>query len=283
MGSRTARARVKLRLVNPDEAATGPEVIICRVTPWFYRRMGILAAMLLFMGGYFLYDGKIGYRKDNAIAEEKAKFDGEFLKSFDDAKNSGRLDEWIAKARADGKPSGENGEPPKWASYAAQRGWPEHPKKHSEAEIFQQFEWGGAMLLLALVVLVHVLMTRGKKLIGHEQHMIMPNGAEVRFAEVYKVDKRKWDNKGLAYVYHRTGGASRRAVVDDLKYDGAGRVMDRLLDRFTGELIEKIPDANEEESPPPGSGDDAAVEKTQAASTGREADCDQGPGPGLKS
>ena len=79
--------------------------------------------------------------------------------------------------------------------------------------------------------------------------MIMPNGAEVRFADVFRVDKRKWDNKGLAYVYHRSGGAGKRAVVDDLKYDGAGRVLDRLLAQFNGELIEKVQDVNEDETP----------------------------------
>jgi len=270
--------------VNPDKPATGgSEIIICRVTPWFYRRMGILAAMLLFMGGYFLYDGKIGYRKDNAIAEEKAKFDGDFLKSFDDAKSSGRLEEWIAKARAEGKPTGENGEPPKWASYAAQRGWPEQPKKHSEAEIFQQFEWGGAMLLLALAVIVHVLLTRGKKLTGHGQHMIMPNGAEVRFADVFRVDKRKWDNKGLAYVHYRSGGVGRRAVVDDLKYDGAGRVLDRLLEQFNGELIEKIRDVGEDAAPLPGAVHETLVEKTERATAGGAVESDPSPGPDVKS
>ncbi len=212
------------------------------MTPWFYRRMGILAAMLLFMGLYFIYDGKFGYAKDNAIAEEKVKFDGELLKSFDDAKKSGRLDEWIARAKAEGKPSGEDGEPPKWASYAAQHGWPEQPKKHGEDEIRQQFEWGGGMLLLCFIVVVKVLLDRGKKLTGHEQHMIMPDGGEVRFADVFKVDKRKWDHKGLAYVYHRTAGVERRAVVDDLKYDGAVRVLERLLAQFSGELIEKVPE-----------------------------------------
>lgn len=266
---------MKLFLVNPESPAKDPEIIICRVTPWFYRRMGILAAMLLFLGAYFLYDGKIGYRKDNAIAEEKVMFDRDFLKSFDDAKNSGRLDEWIAKARADGKPSGENGEPPKWASYAAQRGWPEQPKKHGEEEIFQQFEWGGAMLLLALVVIVNVLLNRRKELTGHEQHMIMPNGAEVRFADVFRVDKRKWDNKGLAYVYHRSGGAGRRAIVDDLKYDGAGRVLDRLLAQFSGELIEKVQDVKEDENPLPSTQHEIVAEKT--------ADDDQSPGPDPKS
>ncbi len=214
--------------------------------------MGILAAMLLFMGLYFLYDGKFGYAKDNVIAEEKVKFEKNFLKSYDEAKKSGQLDEWIVQAKASGMPTGEDGEPPKWPSYAAKHGWPENPKKHSEEEIYQQFQWGGAMLLLALIVAVKLLLDRGKKLTGHEQHMIMPNGVEVRYSEAYKVDKRKWDNKGLAYVYHRSGRDEKRAIIDDLKYEGAGRVLDRLLRHFKGELIEKVPEPEESAPQPPG-------------------------------
>jgi hypothetical protein len=63
----------------------------------------------------------------------------------------------------------------------------------------------------------------------------------VFYAEAFRVDKRLWDNKGLAYVWHRpAGGGENRVVIDDLKYDGAGRVLDRLMTRFKGELIEKI-------------------------------------------
>lgn len=238
--------------MNPDQTAPDPEVIICRVTPWFFRRMGILAAMLLFMGCYFIYDGRIGYRRDNSVVEKKAWFDGEFLKSFDEAKRSGRFDEWAAKARAAGLPAGENGEPPKWASYAAQFGWDEKPKRHSEEEILQQFEWGGAMLLLGLMVVGKILLDRGKTLAGYGDRMVMPGGAEVRFSEAFRVDKRKWDHKGLAYVHYRSGGVGKRAVVDDLKYDGAGRVLDRLLAEFKGELIEKIPEPDETPPDPPG-------------------------------
>ncbi len=244
-------------LLNLDQQIPETEVIICRVTPWFFRRMGILAAMFLFMGLYFLYDGKFGYAKDNVIAEEKVKFERDYLKSYDEAKKSGRLDEWIAQAKAAGMPAGEDGEPPKWPSYAAQHGWPENPKKHSEEEIAQQFQWGGGMLLLALIVTVKLLLDRGKKLVGHEQHMIMPNGAEVRYSDAFKVDKRKWDNKGLAYVYHHNGGRGGRAIIDDLKYDGAGRVLERLLNYFKGELIEKVPE--QEETPPQASGDSMAA------------------------
>lgn len=231
--------------MSPPENLPPDEVITCRVTRWFFQRMGILAAMLVGMGLYFCYDGKFGYRNENKIVDKKDWFEGEFLKSYDVAKKGGTLDEWMTKARGDGLPTGENGEPPRWPTYAAQFGWPEKAKRHSEEEIAQQFWWGGAMLAIALLVGLKVLLDFNKKLVGHADCMIMPGGAEVPFADVFKVDKRKWNNKALAYVFYRSADSERRAVVDDLKYGGANKVLDRLIANFKGELIEKAPDEDE--------------------------------------
>ena len=68
------------------------------------------------------------YTRETRIAEKKKWFTNEFLKSFDAAKVAGRLDEWIAAAKKAGMPTGENGEPPKWETFAAQHGWQELPK-----------------------------------------------------------------------------------------------------------------------------------------------------------
>src|SRR5437870_3513696 len=103
---------------NPTQPGPADEVIVCRVTPWFYKRMAALAAMLFVMGLYFFKDGKWGYRKENEIVEKKEWFENEFVKSFDSAKAAGRLDQWIADSKAKALPTGENGEPPKWISYS---------------------------------------------------------------------------------------------------------------------------------------------------------------------
>jgi hypothetical protein len=232
------------------------EIIVCRVTPWYFRRMGLTGAFLLAFGLYFFYDGKFGYAKDNEIGQAKEWFQSVYLKGFDDAKSAGSLEQWIADKKAHGMPAGENGEAPKWASYAAQKGWPEEPKHHSEAEIAQQFLWGGVTICAALALGLVVFLNRNKKFTGHPDHMVMPGGREVRYADVFKVDKRKWNNKGLAYVFYRREGKEGRVTVDDLKYDRADRVLKRLLGTFSGELIEKAPD--EEETDPQGAPPPAA-------------------------
>lgn len=216
--------------------------IVCRVTPWYFKRRAMMAGMFFFFGAYFLYDGKIGYPKQVEIAEKKEWFDKEFLGSFDTAKKNNALDQWISDAKAKGMPTGVDGEPPKWVTYAATQGWPEEPHHYTEREIAEQFYFGYGCLAAAAVVGIIVLLRKNTVLRGEADHFVTPDGAEVAFADVFRIDKRKWDKQGLAYAWYKPGGEGkeRRAVIDDLMYDGAGRVLDRLLGRFNGELIEKV-------------------------------------------
>ena len=229
-----------------EPAATPPsdEPIVCHVTPWYYRRMGILTGMLVLMGLYFLYDGKFGYPAKNEIAAKKEWFDEVHLKSFEAAKAAGTLETWISEASAQKLPTGKNGEPPRWVSYAAEKGWPEKPHKYTDREITEQFWWGGATVLAGLMVGLTLLLNRHKTLRAEADHWITPEGKIVRFVDAFRVDKRKWDNKGLAYVWYRPGGEGKelKTIIDDLKYEGAVQVLNRLLAHFKGELIEKIPD-----------------------------------------
>lgn len=225
-------------------------VIECRVTPWYFRRMGMLAAMLVVFAALFLYDGKWGYPAKNKKAEVKERFEEEVLKGYDKAHKAGTLDAWRAEMKAKSWPVDVNGEPPKWISYAAEYGMDEKPKKYSDREIEEQFWWGGGMLVIAVVVGALVLLNKGKVLRGYEDRLVTPDGGEVRFADVFKIDKRKWMNKGLAIVHYKPGGqgVEKRAVIDCLKFDekGAEAVLQKLLSGFSGELIEKVEEPEED-------------------------------------
>ncbi len=216
--------------------------IICHVTPWYFKRMGMMAAMLAAFGLYFIYDGKVGYPKANGIADKKTWFEEAVLKSFDEAKAGGKLEAWLADAKTQGWPTGRDGEPPRWVSYAAKNGWPEKPHRYTDKEIVDQFWWGGGTLLASLVVGILILLNKNKILRGESDHLITPDGKKVLYADAFRVDKRLWDNKGLAYVWHRpaTGGKEVKAIIDDLKYGGAVNVLNLLLTQFKGELVEKI-------------------------------------------
>lgn len=229
---------------SPPQAPSDPSTpVICRVTRWYFRRMGMLAGLFLVFGLMFLYDGISGYPKSVALAKKKEWFTGEFLTSFDAAKRDGKLEQWIADAEAKGLPTGSEGEPPKWVSYAAKNGWEEDPKLYTEREIAEQFWFGYGCLAGAAIVGVVLLLNGRKTLCGEADHWVTPEGVKIAYKDVFRIDKRKWEHKGLAYAWYRTaGGAEKRAVIDDLKFSSADQVLERLMKAFSGELIEKISD-----------------------------------------
>lgn len=233
----------------PISPASASEPILCRVTSWYYRRMGMLAGLFLVFGLVFLYDGVWGYPKVVAIAQEKEKFMKEFLPSFEAAKKEGRMEQWLADAKAKGMPTGVDGDSPRWKSYAAKNGWEEEPKLYSQREIDEQFYYAYGCLAGALIAGFLILLNRGKVLRGEADHWVTPEGLQIRYADVFRVDKRKWEHKGLAYAWYRKqGGAEKRAVFDDLKYGGTDKILERLLACFSGELIEKVSESESTET-----------------------------------
>jgi len=233
----------------PISPASTSEPILCRVTSWYYRRMGMLGGLFLIFGLVFLHDGVRGYPQELAIAQEKEKFMKEFLPSFEAAKKEGRLPQWMEYAKARGMPTGVDGDSPRWKSYAAKKGWKEEPKLYSEREIAEQFYYAYGCFAGTLIAGILILLNRSKTLRGEAEYWVSPEGVQIRYADVFRVDKRKWEHKGLAYAWYRTqGGAEKRTVFDDLKYGGAGKVLERLLARFSGELIEKVSETTGAES-----------------------------------
>ncbi len=248
----------------PDSAAPNSEptaTIECPLFPWhsrLNRRYLGLGAMFLILAIWFAYDGYFTWPNLNNQHQQMQAYTRQVTEGFAAAKAAGATDSWRAEAAKHGVEFDEKGEPRPWAAFAAKRGWSERPKAHTQAEIDQQFYLAGALLVMLAIMAIRLFRERNDKLIGHADHMIMPDGRRVNYADAFRLDTRKWDDKGLASVWYREDGSERKAVIDDLKFDGAGKVLDRLRASFHGELIESVPDEPEAEEAPK-SGPDSAV------------------------
>ncbi|MDA0814071.1 MAG: hypothetical protein O3C21_16980 [Verrucomicrobia bacterium] len=137
----------------------------------------------------------------------------------------------------------------KWRALAKEKGWEQEPEEYTDSKIKTQWEFTIGMFVLSLIVVVVFLLNKGKVLKADSEAFYQPDGSRVTFASVYRIDRRKWDHKGLAYAMYRTGGEgrSRKATIDDLKFLGADRILTRLLNNFEGELIDRVPDEEEDE------------------------------------
>lgn len=208
-----------------------PEEIICRTTPWYKKRRLLMVAMLLGFSAYFFYDWKVGYPKQQQEYNAYWPVYQELSVKNKDDKG------WLAKAK--------------------DNGWPESPKeKDWNYKLKEQFIWGVGTGLAGLGMLIAFMRNKDRVLRANATTLTTPEGVTIPFASVSRIDKRKWDNKALAYLWWQDGEVTKKAVIDDLVFDGAGRVLDRLMSQFHGELIdlERTPAAGttpESASPPP--------------------------------
>ncbi|MGK0185749.1 MAG: hypothetical protein ACI9R3_001528 [Verrucomicrobiales bacterium] len=136
-----------------------------------------------------------------------------------------------------------------WNKLAKEEGWELEPEEYTDSKIETQWHFTIGMFVASLIAVLIFLLNRGKVLKADADSFYTPSGGRVAFADVFRIDRRKWDHKGLAYAMYREGGEgrSRKATIDDLKFLGADKVLHRLLKNFEGELIDRIPDEDEEE------------------------------------
>lgn len=229
---------------------TETERIECKVAPWYFRRMGLMTLLLAGCGGWFMWDGLVGWPKANHKADiyeafqagrEETSWD-EFVaeKEEEDWAENGPGDDGLAEAKEayNAAAGGES-----WSSFSVERRLPEHkPKRHPQSAIEGQFHWAYGAFGFAAVVLVVMLVNAPKKLSADAEAFYTPGHARVPYDRIFRVDKKKWDNKGLAYAYYRDEGEKvKKATIDDLKFKGADRILDLVLARFEGELIERAP------------------------------------------
>ena len=210
------------------------EEIICRTTSWYKKRRLLMVAMLIGFSAYFFYDWKIGY------PQQKLEYDTYwpvYQEMVGSKKTEAERDEkgWRAKAR--------------------DKGWPESPKeKDWDYKLKEQLIWGIGTGLIGLGLLAAYLRNKGRVLRADDTSLTTPDGTTIPFNSVVKIDKRKWDNKALAYLWWKDGEIVRKAEIDDLVFEGAGKVLDRLMGHFHGELIDlertPAPDAATAAAPP---------------------------------
>ena len=270
------------------------DVIECKPTRWFYLRALAMVTMFAVFCGLFMKDWKIGWPKKNEVyytfeAFKKAK---EEFQSHEEAERGAEAWNQFASEQLIGFPTGEGllpsgvdsqatwpkvlidyasykkafeeegnkATPPQWATYTDERGWssstPE--KSYDQGKIAEQLYFGigsGVLMLVGLFFLVRTS-RRSMKVDGEAFHA--PNGTRIPYSALRRIDKRKWETKGLAYLFYDLGEGQRKTKLDGMVYgqfkaeEGAPaeKFFRRILENFSGELVELEDDEEEEDEPP---------------------------------
>lgn len=121
-------------------------------------------------------------------------------------------------------------------------------------KIFEQWVVFWICLVLSLGAVVVLLRTLGRSISIDGEALYPAGGGKVPFADLVRLDLRKWDTKGLAFAYAKAAdGGERKLRIDGLTYGGfkkeqdepAEQLMRRLRGKFSGELIEYVTEAAE--------------------------------------
>lgn len=224
--------------------------------PKFYSRfiwlgLGALAFML-----YCLYDGFINYpdqmvRGEAVMATAEATLSQEELNEIAaDGGGHGRAGVYdhLVEEMPD-HPEFQSA----WESKAEENGWSTEPpaKLRSPGSIVNQHIMAVLSLIAALWFLSTVFLTRGRWIELNEQGITSSWGQAFALDQVTTIDKKKWRDKGIAYIRYRDEkGKQRSFVVDDYKYHR--KTTDRILwyienmvgfDKITGGKPGPDPDA----------------------------------------
>lgn len=159
-----------------------------------YRwRLVILATIALALGGWFIYDGTVGYPQKQRAAQA-----------------------WLHIKQK----YGQNW-PAHWAKIRRKHHWPVQPAVVTDWDIRTQFIYAAACLIFGLFAAMGFVRVSRRWIETDEIGLHTNRGLHVPWENIELLDKARWDKKGIAIVHYQQNGKSGRLTLDDWKYDAA--------------------------------------------------------------
>jgi hypothetical protein len=253
-----------------------PEKIICKPTPWFLLRAGVILAMFSVFSVWFYIDGTTGYRQKNYEYYLHATFE-KATSTFSKMNAETPLTEqtwreFASKQTVDFPkdstvlPSDiELPEPwPEvlmdynqvktlqhnhlWRDFSGKLEYDEEPieKPYDAGKIKEQFNVFFICVGLSLITLFFLLRTIRRSLIVDEKSLITADGKNIPYQSMRVLDLRKWATKGIAFIEYETPAGMKRNRIDGLTYGGfseknnqpAEQLMSQIRSNFTGEIVD---------------------------------------------
>lgn len=162
--------------------------------------MFFITLFCLGMGGWFFYDGAVGFPQKNVIYDAHKKF----------------VDENREEA---------------WPEHARQQGWKaEAPeKRYDAASIKFQFVLGAVSTAVGLATLGWVAMCWRRVLKSEADAVWSDTGVRIPLTAMRSIDMKRWQSKGIATVLYEDGdGGTKKLLLDDYKYVGGEEILHQV-------------------------------------------------------
>jgi len=257
---------------------------VCKPTKWFLCRALAMLVMFSVFAVLFLMDGIWGYRDKNLqwyVHENFVKAgtdfqnmetEGEFTEtSWQDYAKSQKCK--FPEDGADILPRGtnlemswpeilvngygvmtdkgaQNGAVALWDEYSSSKKWDKDPgdKPMHAGKIKEQFYATAVTGVLIAVTLFFLIRTLRRSIHADDEALYTQEGRRILYSDMVRIDKRKWDTKGLALIYYKDGGEEKKTKIDGMVYgqfkeeDGAPaeKLFAYVMKQFKGEVIEYV-------------------------------------------
>ncbi|MGB0991137.1 MAG: hypothetical protein ACPG32_01555 [Akkermansiaceae bacterium] len=267
--------------------------IICKPTKWFIWRAVAMLVMFSVFAGLFVKDGIWGYKEENLHWYLKKSFDqagAEFQRLQEEKGDAFSEAVWADFAKEqkvkfsdeaeqvlpegtevvqswpqeliDGfalmdEKGGQNGAQKIWEDYTKAKSWDAEvaEKAHTPWKIKEQFVAASVAGALIAITLFFLIRTLRRNITADDQALHTQDGRTIAYTDMVKIDKRKWDTKGLAIVHYKDGEEEKTAKIDGMVYgqfkeeDGAPaeKLFARVMENFKGEVIEYVEEDEEDE------------------------------------
>ena len=164
-----------------------------RISPIWRKQKLFVAIFMMAIGGWFFFDGFIGYPRSNR------RFD-----AYTHHEKEGRLAEWPA--------------------YATSKGWVVDPakqpkKRFSNQDIIGQYVFGALGTIAGALLLIYWFTQKNRILRSDQEAVYTPAGTRVPFGAITGLGKKKWESKGIAVVRYELEGKKGQFLVDDYKFE----------------------------------------------------------------
>jgi len=146
----------------------------------------------------------------------------------------------------------QNGAVTLWDEYSSSKKWDKDPGDHPmhAGKIREQFYATAVAGILIAVTLFFLIRTMRRSIHADEEALYTQEGRRILYTDMVRIDKRKWDTKGLALIYYKDkdGGEEKKAKIDGMVYgqfkeeDGAPaeKLFTYVMKQFKGEVIEYV-------------------------------------------
>lgn len=184
----------------------------------YLMRYAIMAAICWFLAAWFAYDAVIGYP-----AKIPAALAYDELREIENADK--RFEQWQAVAKERG-----------WTLAGEAIDPPEDTAEEVRNSIIGQYVYMGLCLLAGIPALVFLVRSKGRWVESTEKGLTTSWGQAFEFTDVSRLNKKRWEQKGIARAVYKDGTRTRIFVFDDFKYEREplGKILRRLeaaLDR----------------------------------------------------